>query len=76
MHPDLVIHRDARIMSGAPVFRGTRVPVRTLFDHLQAGERLDDFLADFPGVSRAQAVAALRHAVSALLDQAPAHSQD
>jgi uncharacterized protein (DUF433 family) len=43
-----------------PVFIGTRVPVRTLLDYLEAGDSLDEFLEDFPSVSREQAVAALR----------------
>jgi uncharacterized protein (DUF433 family) len=45
---------DPEVMSGVPVFRGTRVPVRILFDHLEAGETVDDFLEGFPTVSRAQ----------------------
>jgi uncharacterized protein (DUF433 family) len=44
------------VMSGAPVFRGTRVPVRALLDHLKAGDSLDRFLAEFPTVRREQAV--------------------
>ena len=54
-----LVDRSPGLMSGQAVFRGTRVPVRTLFDYLQAGERLDDFLADFPTVRREQAVALL-----------------
>jgi uncharacterized protein (DUF433 family) len=42
---------DPEVMSGAPVFRGTRVPVRILFDHLETGETVDDFLEGFPTVS-------------------------
>jgi uncharacterized protein (DUF433 family) len=44
------------VMSGVPVFRGTRVPVRALLDHLEAGDSLDKFLAEFPTVRREQAV--------------------
>jgi len=55
-----VVHTDPDILSGTPVFVGTRVPVRTLLDYLEAGDPLDEFLEDFPSVSRAQAVAALR----------------
>jgi uncharacterized protein (DUF433 family) len=44
---------DPEVMSGAPVFRGTRVPVRIPFDHLETGETVDDFLEGFPIVSRA-----------------------
>jgi uncharacterized protein (DUF433 family) len=54
-----LINRDPEIMSGAPVFRGTRVPVQTLFDWLEDGESLDFFLENFPIVSRGQAVAVL-----------------
>ena len=54
-----LVRIDPEIMSGAPCFAGTRVPFRTLFDHLIAGDPLDVFLDDFPTVSRQQAVAAL-----------------
>jgi uncharacterized protein (DUF433 family) len=47
---------DKDIQGGQPVFYGTRVPVETLFDHLESGVSLDDFLEDFPGVTRQQAV--------------------
>lgn len=50
---------DPEILGGQPVFKGTRVPVETLFDHLEAGVSLDQFLEDFPSVSREQAVATL-----------------
>ena len=53
------ITRDPEVMHGTPVFRGTRVPVKTLFDHLENGESLDDFLAGFPTVSRELAVRVL-----------------
>jgi uncharacterized protein (DUF433 family) len=55
-----VVHTDPEILSGTPVFVGTRVPVRTLLDYLEAGDPLDEFLEDFPSVTREQAVAALR----------------
>jgi uncharacterized protein (DUF433 family) len=55
-----VFHTDPDILSGTPVFVGTRVPVRTLLDYLEAGDPLDEFLEDFPSVTREQAVAALR----------------
>ena len=48
---------DSEILSGQPVFSGTRVPIDSLFDHLEAGVSLDDFLDDFPSVTRNQAVA-------------------
>ena len=59
MQRDEVIHSDPEIMSGAPVFVGTRVPVKNLIDYLEAGDSLDDFLRSFPTVTREQAVAAL-----------------
>ena len=54
-----VAHSDPEILGGTPVFVGTRVPVKTLFDYLEAGDALDEFLNDFPSVTREQAVAAL-----------------
>ncbi len=54
-----VVHSDPAILGGTPVFVGTRVPVKTLYDYLEAGDSLDEFLNDFPGVSREQAIAAL-----------------
>ncbi|MBE9466303.1 DUF433 domain-containing protein [Dyadobacter subterraneus] len=53
---------DKDILGGQPVFAGTRVPVETLFDHLEAGVSLDDFLEDFPTVSKSQAIAVLETA--------------
>lgn len=53
------ITRDPEVMHGTPVFRGTRVPVKTLFDYLENGESLDDFLSGFPTVSRELAVQVL-----------------
>jgi uncharacterized protein (DUF433 family) len=58
---------DPDIMSGEPVFAGTRVPVRTFLDHLKAGDDLDVFLDDFPSVSRDQAVSYLAEASEHLL---------
>ena len=54
-----LINTDPDILGGQPVFAGTRVPVESLFDHLEAGVSLDEFLADFPTVSREQAIALL-----------------
>lgn len=54
-----VIHTDPEILSGTPVFVGTRVPAQSLFDYLEGGDTLDEFLRQFPSVTRAQAVAAL-----------------
>ena len=56
---DELIDRNPDILGGTPVFAGTRVPVRTLMDHMEAGDRLDEFLEDFPSVSRWQAIAVL-----------------
>jgi uncharacterized protein (DUF433 family) len=50
---------DKEILSGSPVFRGTRVPIQTLFDHLEKGIALDEFLDDFPTVKREQAIAVI-----------------
>ena len=61
---------DPEIHSGTPVFAGTRVPVKTLFDHLEAGDPLEVFLHDFPSVSRDLAVAVLEEAQAALLPDA------
>ena len=63
-----VIKRDPKILGGTPVFSGTRVPVRILWDHLEAGIRLDEFLDDYSTVSREQAVAVLESATGMLLD--------
>jgi uncharacterized protein (DUF433 family) len=65
-----VVHTDPDILGGTPVFVGTRVPVRTLLDYLEAGDPLDEFLEDFPSVTREQAVAALRLAGQMLVAHA------
>ena len=57
-----VVQSDPEILGGTPVFVGTRVPVRNLIDYLEGGQSLDDFLDDFPSVSRDQAIAALEAA--------------
>ena len=62
-----VVHSDPDILGGTPVFVGTRVPFRTLLDYLEAGDSLDEFLDDFPTVTREQAVAALRLAEEMLV---------
>ena len=64
--PDL-IECSPDVLAGTPVFAGTRVPVRTLIDYLEAGDSLNDFLADFPTVTHGQAVAVLEQARDALL---------
>ena len=68
-----VIHSDPDILGGTPIFVGTRVPVRTLLDYLEAGEPLAHFLGDFPTVSREQATAALRLAGEVLTAHAHSH---
>lgn len=62
-----VIVKNPDILGGTPMFRGTRVPVQTLFDYLEGGETLEDFLKGFPTVSREAAVAALEEAKDRLL---------
>ena len=63
-----VISSTQDVLSGTPVFAGTRVPIKTLFDYLEAGDSLDVFLEDFPTVSRKQAVAFIETAGKRLLD--------
>ena len=65
-----VVHTAPEIMSGTPVFVGTRVPFQTLLDYLEAGQPLSEFLEDFPTVSKQQAIAALEQAKEALLARA------
>jgi uncharacterized protein (DUF433 family) len=67
--PPLPVHSDPEILGGTPVFVGTRVPLQTLLDYLEAGDPLDEFLADFPTVSREQAIAALEAGKELLLAQ-------
>lgn len=64
------IVRDPEIMHGAAVFRGTRVLVQTLFDYLESGETIEEFLIGFPTVSRELAIEALEEAKQLLLAQA------
>jgi uncharacterized protein (DUF433 family) len=66
-----VWHSDPGILGGTPVFVGTRVPVQSLFDYLEGGETLDEFLRQFPSVKREQAVRALDMARDSLLAGAP-----
>jgi uncharacterized protein (DUF433 family) len=65
-----VIHSDPEILGGTPVFVGTRVPAQSLFDYLEGGETLDEFLRQFPSVRREQAVAALELARESVLADA------
>ncbi len=64
------MHSDPEILGGTPVFVGTRVPLQNLFDYLEQNYSLDEFLDDFPSVSRAQAVAALEDAREVLIARA------
>ena len=63
------IVKDKNIMGGEPVFRGTRVPFKILIDYLEGGETLDEFLTQYPTVSRELAVAAIEEAHSSLVSQ-------
>ena len=65
-----VVSINPKILGGTPVFAGTRVPARTLIDYLESGDSLDDFLEDFPTVSREQAVSLLEEASELLIPQA------
>lgn len=71
---DGLITCDADIMSGTPVFKNTRVPIKNLIDYLETGETLDGFLDDFPSVNRDQAVKVLELAKEMLLTHAYANS--
>jgi uncharacterized protein (DUF433 family) len=68
--PRDVVVTDPEIMSGTPVFAGTRVPFQTLMDYLESGQPLSEFLEDFPTVTKEQAIAALEQAKEALLARA------
>ena len=63
-----VVTRDPEVMGGTPVFSGTRVPVQTLLDYIEAGETIDQFLEGFPSVSREQVVAFLEDAKDRLVE--------
>jgi len=66
-----VVARNPEVMGGTPVFAGTRVPVQTLLDYLEAGESIDDFLEGFPSVTRVQVVAFLEQAKDRLVESVP-----
>lgn len=63
---DSMISRSPEILGGAPVLAGTKVPVRILIEHLETGDCLDEFLEDYPTVSRSQVIAVLEQAKAAL----------
>ena len=65
----VIVSRNPDVMSGAPVFAGTRVPIQTLLDYLEGGESIDDFLEGFPSVRRAQVVAFLEEAGALLVSK-------
>lgn len=67
-----VVHSDPNILGGTPVFVGTRVPVQALIDYLEGGHALEEFLDDFPTVSRELAIGALEQAKSLLIADARA----
>ncbi len=67
--PDPLITATPERLSGAPVFAGSRVLVKSLFDYLEAGQPLDEFLIDFPNISREHAVAVLELAQNSAIDR-------
>lgn len=67
--PTTVVHSDPEVLSGTPVFVGTRVPLQSLIDHLAGGDSLDEFVRQFPSVRREQAQDALALAAAALRDR-------
>ena len=70
MQPKRIVHSDPEILGGTPVFVGTRVPVQALIDYLEGGHSLEEFLDDFPTVSRDLAIAALEQAKAQLIADA------
>ena len=70
MNPESVVHSDDEVMGGTPVFVGTRVPVQALFDYLEGGETLNEFLRQFPSVKPEQAIAALEMARDSIISRA------
>lgn len=67
------IEIDPNKVSGAPVFAGTRVPIKNLFDYLEGGDSLEDFLEGFPPVTREQAIAVLKMAEESLVKEVGSH---
>jgi uncharacterized protein (DUF433 family) len=69
MEASKIVHSDPDILGGKPVYAGTRVPVRTLLDYLEGGETLEEFLENFPTVTRSPAIAFLEETGRAFLAQ-------
>jgi len=67
MDPGQIVHSDPEILGGSPVFVGTRVPVQALLDFLEGGDTIEEFLDNYPGVSRDQAISFLEEAGRALV---------
>jgi uncharacterized protein (DUF433 family) len=70
LNNDDVIVKDPEILGGVPVFRGTRVPFQILLEYIEGGQTLDEFLDDFPTVTREAAIGALERAKALVIDQA------
>ena len=70
MKAEQIIQADPEILGGTPVFTGTRVPIRSLFDHLEGGDSIDDFLEGFPSVRRDQVIALLEISQERVLEPA------
>ena len=70
MNAKSVVSIDNEVMGGTPVFVGTRVPIQSLFDYLEGGETVDEFLRQFPSVGRKQAIAALELAKDSIISSA------
>ena len=70
MQREEIIHSNPEVLGGTLVFTGTRVPVRSLFDHLEAGDSIDDFLEGFPSVRRDQVIALLEISQERVLEPA------
>jgi uncharacterized protein (DUF433 family) len=72
MEVEQIVHRDRDILNGTPVFLGTRVPVRSLFDYLEGGDTVEEFLRQFPSVRREQVMGLLRLARDSIVADARA----
>ena len=70
MSKDEIINSDPEVLGGEPVFHGTRVPIKSLFDHLEAGDSIEDFLEGFPSVQREQVIALLELSQERVLEPA------